>query len=94
MRNRRLRAALGWSAGAVAAAAAAYAGYVVTTWVRYGQPARPDGDAQDPLLDRFMPVYDIAERHHIRVAGAHHDRSGARDGSESVPRFTRHLPHS
>ena len=23
---------------------------------------------QDPLLDRFMPVYDIAERHHIRVA--------------------------
>jgi hypothetical protein len=72
MRNRRLRAALGWSAGAVAAAAAAYAGYVVTTWVRYGQPARPDGDAQDPLLDRFMPVYDIAERHHIRVAAPGH----------------------
>jgi hypothetical protein len=23
---------------------------------------------QDPLLDRFMPVYDNAERHHIRVA--------------------------
>jgi hypothetical protein len=22
---------------------------------------------QDPLLDRFMPVYDIAERHHIRL---------------------------
>jgi hypothetical protein len=26
------------------------------------------GQTQDPLLDRFMPVYDVAERHHIRVA--------------------------
>ncbi len=23
---------------------------------------------QDPLLDRFMPSYDVAERHHVRVA--------------------------
>ena len=23
---------------------------------------------QDPLLDRFMPWYDVAERHHVRIA--------------------------
>jgi hypothetical protein len=26
------------------------------------------GDGQDPLLDRFMPEYDVVERHGIRVA--------------------------
>src|SRR5688500_7450259 len=25
------------------------------------------GVCTDPMLDRFMPIYDIAERHHIRV---------------------------
>jgi hypothetical protein len=24
-------------------------------------------DEADPLLDRFMPVYEVAERHHIAV---------------------------
>ena len=31
-------------------------------------PSSPAPEGQDPLLDRFMPIYDIAERHHIRVA--------------------------
>ena len=48
--------------------AAAYGAYVGITWFRYGDAAPPTPEEQDPLLDRFMPSYDIAERHHIRVA--------------------------
>lgn len=29
---------------------------------------RATGHKRDELLDRFMPVYDVVERHHIRVA--------------------------
>ncbi|HWJ55542.1 MAG TPA: hypothetical protein VNR90_04975 [Vicinamibacterales bacterium] len=49
-------------------AAAAYATYAGVTWLRYGQASPPAPENQDALLDRFMPAYDIAERHHIRVA--------------------------
>jgi hypothetical protein len=28
----------------------------------------PNPDEHDDLLDRFMPVYDVVDRHHIRVA--------------------------
>jgi hypothetical protein len=48
-------------------AGAAYAGYVAAAWLRYGRAAKRDADS-DELLDRFMPVYDIAERHHLGVA--------------------------
>ena len=58
---------LKWAAGAVGVVAATYAAYVATTWARYGEVAPPDPDAADSLLDRFMPAYEIAERHHIRV---------------------------
>jgi hypothetical protein len=44
---------------------AAYAGYVAVTWWRYGRVDRAGGD---PLLDRFMPDYEVAERHRVRVA--------------------------
>ena len=43
-------------------------GYVGLTWLRYGHTAPPRGRQADPLLDRFMPVYDIVERHRIYVA--------------------------
>jgi hypothetical protein len=65
--QRQVRA---WSAGAaraVAVAAAAYAAYVALAWMRYGHASAPNRDAADPLLDTFMPAYDIAERHHIAV---------------------------
>jgi hypothetical protein len=64
----RLRTALTWTAGAAGFAAGAYACYVAITWVRYGYPEPPHADETDPLLDRFMPVYDVAERRHIAVA--------------------------
>jgi hypothetical protein len=48
---------------------AAYAGFAAMTWLRYGEDphAAPD-DERDVLLDRFMPLYEVVERHHVRVA--------------------------
>jgi hypothetical protein len=60
--------ARGWSgrlAGLTAGAAVLGAGYVATTWYRYGRP-KARGPS-DPLLDRFMPVYEVAERHETPV---------------------------
>jgi hypothetical protein len=57
-----------WVAGGGALAAACYLAYVAYAWMRYGavEPSiRPD--EHDPLLDRYMPVYEVAERHQIRV---------------------------
>jgi hypothetical protein len=65
---RGIRLALGWTAGALGLAAAAYSALVGATWYRYGRARAAEGDAADPLLDRFMPEYDVAERHHVRVA--------------------------
>ena len=57
-----------WTAGALGVAAGTYAGYAGVTWLRYGHPAAANPDDADSLLDRFIPVYDVAERHHIHVA--------------------------
>jgi hypothetical protein len=55
-------------ASAVAASAISYGAYAAFTWMRYGKTMPPDGPyAIDPLLDQFMPVYEVVERHHIRV---------------------------
>jgi hypothetical protein len=51
-------------------AAGAYAAYVSLAWLRYGRPPAPGPLERDELLDRFMPRYDVAERHHARVAAA------------------------
>jgi hypothetical protein len=63
----RTRSALRWSALALGAAAGAYAAYATVAWLRYGHPGPASGDARAERLDRFMPVYDIVERHHVRV---------------------------
>jgi hypothetical protein len=57
-----------WIALSFVLAAAAYGAYVLITWYRYGAAAAPTVEEKDPLLDRFMPTYEIAERHHVRVA--------------------------
>jgi hypothetical protein len=64
----RFRSALQWAAAGAGLAAGAYAAYVGITWSRYGQPASRLREENDPLLDRFMPVYEVSERHHARVA--------------------------
>jgi hypothetical protein len=69
-RGRRVNArAVGrWAAIAAASAAATYAGLAAAAWWRYGAARPPLADAADALLDRFMPVFDVAERHRIAVA--------------------------
>ena len=57
-----------WTAGALGLAVGGYAAYVANAWLRYGRVASPQPDEVDPLLDHFMPDYDVAERHHVRVA--------------------------
>ena len=66
--KKRLNTTLKWMAGALGVAAGAYAGYVGVTWLRYGRTVHARAEDIDPLLDRFMPIYDIVERHHIRAA--------------------------
>ena len=55
------------AATAAGAAAGLYTANAIVTFARYGRPQPPDHEAADELLDRFMPVYDVVERHHIRV---------------------------
>jgi hypothetical protein len=64
----RTRSALRLLATGLGIAAGSYVARAAATWFRYGHGQRPPraGEA-DPLLDRFMPDYDVAERHHIRV---------------------------
>jgi hypothetical protein len=66
--NTHLKTTLKWAAGALGVTAGAYAAWVGVTWLQYGRPAPADADNADPLLDQFIPVYDVAERHHIEVA--------------------------
>jgi len=68
MNTSKMQTALKWSVGTIGLAVGSYAVYVGLTWLRYGHPAPAAGQDADPLLDQFMPTYDISERHHIRVA--------------------------
>jgi hypothetical protein len=54
---------MGAGAGAVALLGVGYAGF---TWYRYGKVA--SGGARNPLVDRFMPKYEVREVHQTRVA--------------------------
>ena len=65
----QLQSAARWLAAGVGLADGAYATYVGVAWYRYGHvpnPASPE--EQDELLDRFMPAYEVVERHHVRIA--------------------------
>ena len=90
MRRSRIRTIMRWATGALGVAATAYAAYVASAWARYGHAAPPDLEAVDPLLDRFMPTYDIAERHHIEVgAPAEITLAAARDMDLNQSRIVR-----
>jgi hypothetical protein len=54
---------MGAGAGAVAMLGVGYAGF---TWYRYGKVAR--GGPRNPLVDQFMPKYEVREVHQTRVA--------------------------
>ena len=63
-----MRNTLKWAAGALGAVVGAYAAYVGVTWIRYGHAEVPADWPGDPLLDRFMPQFEVAERHRTFVA--------------------------
>jgi hypothetical protein len=64
-----VRSAAGCFAGGAALAALGYAAYAGAAWTRYGHATRTRRpEEEDGILDRFMPLYDVVERHHVRVA--------------------------
>jgi hypothetical protein len=66
--TRGLRSAGRGLAGGRVLAGVSYAAYVGVTWLRYGHVTPPAGHDADFLLDRFMPAYDVVERHRVPVA--------------------------
>jgi hypothetical protein len=66
-RHERSGFSMHWLAAAAGVAAGVYGAYVGLTWSRYGKPARPSAEETDPLLDHFMPRYDVVERHRVHV---------------------------
>jgi len=53
-------------AAGVGVAAAAYVACAGVAYYRYGRHPH-ETRSGDEVLDRFMPLYDVVERHHIRV---------------------------
>jgi hypothetical protein len=53
--------------GGLGLAVAGYAVYAACAWLRYGRPRPADPRERDVLLDQFLPDYEVAERHHVRV---------------------------
>ena len=62
-----LQSAARWCAAGAGLAAASYGLYVGFTWSGYGHPKGSRPDERDELLDRFIPTFDVVERHHVRV---------------------------
>ena len=54
--------------GGLGVAAVGYATLAAVAWWRYGEAPSAEGAAEDPLLDGFLPAYDVVERHHVAVA--------------------------
>src|ERR1051326_7937540 len=65
--NKPLLRAAGVVAAGCGLGGACYGAYAAMAWYRYGHPPVPGVDERDQLLDRFMPGYDVAERHRIYV---------------------------
>jgi|SRR5579871_5967133 len=63
----KTRSALRYAALAAGAAAVGYVAYAGAAWFRYGHARLVRDEEKDALLDQFMPVYEVAERHRILV---------------------------
>ena len=65
---RRVRKAVRISGAIAVSLALGYAGIVAAAWLDYGHPQHATAEPErDSILDRFMPVYEIVERHKVRV---------------------------
>ena len=67
MRLPHTRSTALWAAAGAGAALGGYAVLVANVWRNYGHPSPSAADEKDDLLDRFIPDYDVVERHHVRV---------------------------
>jgi hypothetical protein len=65
--QRRVTSAMKWAGAGAVIAACVYSGQATATWYRYGRNKTSPREAEDELLDRFMPDYDVVERHHVRI---------------------------
>lgn len=65
-----LRRVARWGVLGLGAAAATYGVMVTSAYLRYGRPRAPTPAETDPVLDTFMPAYEVAERHQVRVGAA------------------------
>ena len=65
--NKTLKRAGMLAVAAVGAVSTGWALYGVKIWLTFGRPEHSNG-ARDELLDRFMPTYEVAERHQVTVA--------------------------
>lgn len=52
---------------ALAIAGVGYLGLAAVAWWRFGAAPKTDASGRDPLLDRFIPAFDVVERHHIAI---------------------------
>jgi len=73
----RVERKLAGAAAVAGLAAFSYAAFSAAAWTRYGHASKPARDEADQWLDLFMPVYEVVERHHIRVDAPVHLTFGA-----------------
>jgi hypothetical protein len=62
---RKFRRLLGYAAGGAGLLSLSYAAHVAQAWLRFGRDETCAG--RDSLLDRFLPRWDVRERHQVRV---------------------------
>jgi hypothetical protein len=68
-RTSHLRTAARRLAGAAGLAVVSYGLVAAVSWCRYGRVKQlAEDEGGDALLDRFLPVYEVVERHRTRVA--------------------------
>lgn len=62
-----MQRAVRWAALGLGAAAATYGTMVAAAYYRFGSSPPPEPGEADPVLDEFMPSYEVAERHSVMV---------------------------
>ena len=55
------------AAGGLGVLGIGYLSLAATAWARFGRPRTARPDEVDPLLDKFLPFYEVVERHQVRV---------------------------
>ena len=68
MKPPSLRSSALWAAGSVGLLGAGYVALAAAAWSRYGRVQSAPSAEADDSLDRFMPVYEVVERHQVCVA--------------------------